>query len=222
MSACLYCGAEASTIEHVPPRSFLEKPFPRNLTTVRACSVCNQGFSKDEEYAIALLAQIGTSDYLQEKVEPNGIIDRAFSRSPSFEQRFIDRLKTDEKGHVFIEPENERLEKVLIKIVCGLFWLKYKRLARPATPGPIDFWPFNIEDSRPVGYFLPAFTERFAPKRWTIVQNNVFEYLFAKLLNDQLCCIINWHRTLWIMCIVPHPLSCPSHTDQQEIKLNFD
>jgi|WetSurMetagenome_2_1015567.scaffolds.fasta_scaffold08215_6 hypothetical protein len=219
ISSCLYCGAESNTVEHVPPRSFLEKPFPNNLVTVDACLSCNQGFSKDEEYAIALLAQIGTSEYLQAKIEPNGVIDRAFSRSPGFEQRFIDRLKTDENGRVYIEPELDRLEKILIKIVCGLFWLQYKRVARPAVLGPIGFWPFNIEDSRPVKAFLPAFNERFTLKRWTIVQDAVFEYMFAKLVNGQHCCIINWHRTLWITCIVPSPLSCPSHTGQHEINL---
>jgi hypothetical protein len=219
MSSCLYCGAEGDTIEHVPPRSFLEKPFPENLTTVRACVRCNQGFSKDEEYAIALLAQIGTSSSLQAKVESGGVVDRAFVRSPSFEQRFIDRLEVDENGRVFIQPETERLEKVLIKIVCGLFWLHYKRLARPTILGPIGFWPYNIDDARPVEAFLPTFTERFVSKRWKVIQKGVFEYMFAKLLGGQICCIINWHQTLWITCIVPHPLSCCSHSKQGEIPL---
>lgn len=182
-----------------------------------ACAGCNQGFSKDEEYAIALLAQIGTSKSLQAKVESGGVIDRAFARAPSFEQRFIDRLEIDENGRVFIQPETERLEKVLIKIVCGLFWVHYKKLARPTMLGPIGFWPYNIEDARPIEAFLPTFTERFVSKRWKVIQDGVFKYMFAKLLNGQICCIINWHTTLWITCIVPHPLSCSSHSGQGEI-----
>ena len=104
MDVCIYCGAPADTRDHVPPRCFLEEG-EATRTTVPACLVCNRRFSMHEQYTIALLAQIGTRDELAGKVDTGGVVDRAFERSPAFEQRFIDRLSVDGSGRVVIEPE---------------------------------------------------------------------------------------------------------------------
>lgn len=87
--ACLYCGKAGKTADHVPPRSFLEKVYLDNLQTVPACAKCNNGFAPHEQYVIALLAQIGTSEKLAAKIKQGGTVDRAFERSPAFEQRFL-------------------------------------------------------------------------------------------------------------------------------------
>jgi hypothetical protein len=35
---CAYCGTEGPiTADHVPPQSWLERPYPDNLITVPAC-----------------------------------------------------------------------------------------------------------------------------------------------------------------------------------------
>ena len=44
------------TADHVPPKLFLEQPFPPNLLTVPACADCNQSFKADDEYARTVLA----------------------------------------------------------------------------------------------------------------------------------------------------------------------
>ena len=57
-SHCTYCGADEDrtrqegeiTRDHVPPKSWLYKPYPDNLTTVDACRGCNEGFKKDDDY----------------------------------------------------------------------------------------------------------------------------------------------------------------------------
>jgi hypothetical protein len=47
---CIYCGENAQTREHCPPRSFFpEHDFPDNLRVLPACINCNKGFSHDEE-----------------------------------------------------------------------------------------------------------------------------------------------------------------------------
>lgn len=43
------------TVEHVPARVFLDRPFPENLATVYACRACNNGTSADELYVACLL-----------------------------------------------------------------------------------------------------------------------------------------------------------------------
>lgn len=47
---CIYCGGLADTREHVPSRTFLNKPLPSDLPVLPACQRCNNGFSSDELY----------------------------------------------------------------------------------------------------------------------------------------------------------------------------
>jgi hypothetical protein len=53
---CGYCGTDKSvTVDHVPPKLLLMRPYPPNLITVPACFPCNQSFQKDDEYLRAML-----------------------------------------------------------------------------------------------------------------------------------------------------------------------
>lgn len=56
-SECIYCGERADTREHIPSKVFLSQPFPANLSTVPACSTCNNSYSNDELF-LSLLIQI--------------------------------------------------------------------------------------------------------------------------------------------------------------------
>jgi hypothetical protein len=54
---CAYCWQEKKlTVDHVPPKLFLEQPFPPNLLTVPACADCNSSFKADDEYTRTILA----------------------------------------------------------------------------------------------------------------------------------------------------------------------
>lgn len=52
---CCYCGDYADTVDHVPSKAFLDRPYPENLPVVPCCTKCNAMFSKDEEYVAVLL-----------------------------------------------------------------------------------------------------------------------------------------------------------------------
>lgn len=54
---CVYCGSDKSlTVDHVPPKLLLMRPYPPNLITVPACGRCNKAFQKDDEYTRTMLA----------------------------------------------------------------------------------------------------------------------------------------------------------------------
>lgn len=57
MSAfCIYCGTDENlTVDHVPPKLLLMRPYPPDLITVPACQPCNQSFQKDDEYLRTML-----------------------------------------------------------------------------------------------------------------------------------------------------------------------
>lgn len=52
---CIYCGKNADTREHCPPRSFLKEPYPPDLKVLPACSECNNDFSKYENKFLSLM-----------------------------------------------------------------------------------------------------------------------------------------------------------------------
>lgn len=201
---CIYCGSPADTDDHVPPKCFLEQPLPDNPIKVPSCFRCNNRSSLDEEYAIALLSLVGITNSLTAKSAEGGRVDRAFQRRPSFEQRFIDRMKMDELGRVAVLPEFERLDSVLTKVVAGLYWNRYERMVSRERLGPIGYWLLASEQV-PAEVFISTYSERFRLKRWRIVQPGVFAYIFARLQDGSLSCIVRWHETLWVTCVVPHP-----------------
>lgn len=173
--SCIYCGSKALTRDHVPPRLLLERPFPKNLLTVPSCLDCNRGASKDEEYFLALIAQVSQSPHIQAKLDSGGTLDRAFTRSPALEQRFLDAIRIDENtGQPFIEPELPRVARIVKKIALGLFELKYNWSPPSESVHYAHLFPYEAQDARPFPYFIATFTERFNPKRWKTVQSGVF------------------------------------------------
>lgn len=62
---CAICGIrEATSRDHIPPKSIFPKPWPNDLITVPACYQCNSGSSPDDEefkVGISLLAGTETS-----------------------------------------------------------------------------------------------------------------------------------------------------------------
>src|ERR1700730_9665961 len=65
---CIHCAGWIadlnSNCDHVPSKSLLRKPYPKNLPVVQICKSCNGGFSQDEEYLAAFLGSVlsGTTD----------------------------------------------------------------------------------------------------------------------------------------------------------------
>ena len=75
MHYCIYCGSIADTREHVPSKTFLNKPIlDDELPTLPACKKCNNGFSSDELYTKTYIecvkSYIGYNNHLALKLEP--------------------------------------------------------------------------------------------------------------------------------------------------------
>jgi len=74
---CVLCDKnDATTTEHIPPKSMYLKPRPSNLITVPACNICNTGTSKeDEQFKVFLSFLVGDSEpetkqYFEKHVSP--------------------------------------------------------------------------------------------------------------------------------------------------------
>lgn len=114
---CIYCGGPEETREHVPPRIFLDSPFPENLPIVSACRSCNNSFSLDEEYVACLIECVLAGSTDPAKIRRDTIA-RALRRNPSLRSR-IESSKLIENGQLVWTPEAPRVENVLRKIAVG-------------------------------------------------------------------------------------------------------
>jgi hypothetical protein len=106
-----------------------------------------------------------------------------------------------------LQPEHARVNRIVAKIAFGIFIRRYGVVPAPEEVQPIGLFPYNIDDHRPPGFFVLAFTERFLPKRWTHVQKGVFSYLIARAGqgNNDLYCLMDIHRTAWGVAKIPNP-----------------
>ncbi|MBI4574357.1 MAG: hypothetical protein HY713_13860 [candidate division NC10 bacterium] len=160
----------------------------------------------DEQYFLTVLASVGTTNALQRKVDRGGSVDRALSLSRGLDERITRSLAPGRDGRVYLAPDLSRISRVLQKIAFGLFVTKYRRVPAMDAIRPVGAFPYNIHESRPTGLFAAAFSERFRPKRWTDVQPGVFAWIVVREpTQGGLCCIMDFHATLWGAAFLPHP-----------------
>lgn len=216
-SQCVYCGSNATTRDHVPPRFLLDRPFPPNLHTVPSCASCNQGASLDEQYLLTLLGQVSHSPLIISKAANGGSIAKTLERSPGLFSRIFDSFEFDEDdGRMLIRPEMQRVNAVIRKIATGLFVLRYGRVPASTSVGPVGVYQSNANDDH-LPYFITKFTERFGRKQWRIVQPDVFSYIFVRdpKSSSKVWCVMDIHRTLWGVAHLPNPKSAQIRSDPQ-------
>ena len=115
---CCYCGNWADTVDHVPSKVFLDKPYPENLPVVPCCKKCNEQFSLDEEYVAVMFEcvrwQTFDPDYLKrEKVR------KIVEHTPAILKTVSETVLPLLDGHFSIDFGNARLNKVLTKLIAG-------------------------------------------------------------------------------------------------------
>jgi hypothetical protein len=221
---CVYCGADATTKDHVVPRCFLEKPFPPNLLTVPSCRKCNLGYSKDEEYFLAVMAQTGSVPSLRKRVQKGGVVERMLERSHGLNKHFTDSTRIAERGNVLISPDLVRIANVTRKVAFGLYWHQYKPSKMPALNKFFPYEPFhNLDDGNPI--VVLTHNDRFRPKRWKQIQTlkvaglgkvQVLDYMFVRDWTDfeRLFCVLRFHETVWAAVRCPHP---PHRTNSRSV-----
>jgi hypothetical protein len=215
--SCVYCPKMATTTDHVIPRCLLEKPYPPNLPTVPSCRDCNEGYSKDEEYFLAVMAQSGFVPSLERKVDEGGVVDRMLSRSVGLDTHFSRSKNIGEDGRIYITPDEVRIANVAHKVAFGLFITRYRPRVIPRLDSFLTLKPVHDQDSS--NYIVAmAHTEKFTPRRWTHVQPlpgvgkrkvQVFDYMFVRnwIYRDfgKLFCIMRFHETVWAAVRCPNP-----------------
>ena len=117
---CPYCGcildSSNKTVDHIPSKALLNKPFPPNLVAIPCCKSCNGSFSSDEEYASVLLECVrhqsfNPNDFSRESIK------RTILHTPSLLETVRRRVWFESKDRFSIAPDDERFKAVLLKLV---------------------------------------------------------------------------------------------------------
>jgi len=204
---CLYCGKNAETKDHAPSKNLLEKPFPNNLLTIACCEKCNKSFSLDEEYFLNVLVEVSDNPTLLAKKQNGGSVLKARDRSIGLKQRIKNSLIQAEDGRIYFKSENDRIKRVIEKNAFGLYYHKYCKIDELRSFNCTGFYPFSVEETRPPEVFLLTYTEKFQPKRWTTIQENVFSYIVVRdwRRNNKLSMILHLHNSAWCIIEIPYP-----------------
>lgn len=124
---CYYCGAEATSKEHVPPLCFFPEGQRKNLITVPACDQHNKDLSIDQEYARNMVAlyYFNNIDGTQLAIEK---AFKAIERNPWLLNEIRRQLYESvmQTGVPFVKLEMNKLEKVFNAIGCALYFHDYK------------------------------------------------------------------------------------------------
>jgi hypothetical protein len=140
---CVYCAKNPGlTDDHVPPKSFFPQPRPSNLITVPACNKCNSGAGKDEDYFLAtfMFSEAGITD--AGKTLWKQRLDRMFRKNlglrrrlaKGFSYRPVVTATGIYLGHrMGLQFDERRFERVIQKIVRGLYYFEYGEALSPET-----------------------------------------------------------------------------------------
>jgi len=111
-TGCAYCGASATTVDHIPARAFLDKPYPSNLYTVKACEECNNSSSKDEEYLAFILRYLRLVE--EEKLEDLDEYINSVRRRKN-EDRLFEALRVNEFNELYLHIDSSAINRILKK-----------------------------------------------------------------------------------------------------------
>lgn len=117
LGCCAYCGGAPETVDHVPSKVLLDRPYPENLPTVECCLGCNAGLSLDEEYVACLIdcvlaGSVGVDDVARSKVRA------ALKRKPALAER-ISASRSQTSAGIVWHPELDRVRSVVVALARG-------------------------------------------------------------------------------------------------------
>lgn len=192
---CIYCGKKLKeTDDHVPPKSFFPKPRPSDLITVPSCLECNQISGKDEEFFLATfmftnagVSEAGSrlwSEKLHRMYEKNLGLRRKIAQALEPTNLvtpaglFLGRKMT-------IKPDEKRFDKVINKIVRGLYFFEYQE----ALPPKNDILSFFLKVDE---HFQAAGKYVHQLKPGTRGWPGIFKYKYNRLEKKH-------HESMWIL-----------------------
>ncbi len=218
--SCVYCGRIPGTKDHVPPKVFLDEPYPStNLPVVKACNKCNNRTSRDEEYVASLVECVlsGSTDpehvsreSIRKTLNKNALLRREIEagRSEALDGSLLWDFEKDRvrnvivklaRGHVAYELSEPKLEEPQSVWVAPLTTLTERRLAEfECGPGEsLEGWP-EI-GSRAFQRVFSTDNNQLFVQRWITVQLGRYRYAVHwagagvhLVISEYLAAVVRW------------------------------
>lgn len=198
---CVLCSVNpADSVEHVPPRSFFEPPYPNNLITVPSCALCNQGSHLDDDYLLAFLASLDTRgasptlDLVRTRVT-RGLHRPAFPGLRKQLQQAVEfRYERDPAtgtgiADAGIRPEPDRLTRVLQKQVRGLAYSLTSTPVRRSTFIQLER-THNMQTQPPEFWEMWVKAAEYALRGQTGRVGDVFGYAYREVKRSALAAVV--------------------------------
>jgi hypothetical protein len=175
--ACIYCGVVgALTDDHVPPKNLFPKPRV-GLITVPSCEPCNGSSKLDDEYFRLAITAI-----VDAKAFPIAVESICKLGTPE-KIRFAKRMISD------IDPENgdleldrSRLDRVIQRVIRGLFWLHQRRPL--PTQAEMRIWFTSFDDAPMNDMGLESLLDVLRQQPLHQIGKGIFSYRYV-FVSDQ-------------------------------------
>jgi hypothetical protein len=194
---CTFCGKQAVTDDHIPPKCLFTKPRPTNLITVRACKTCNEGAKLDDEYfRDAILT---------------GIDERRFPEAMALSIRKIDEMGTNPKKRGYGLTTYKSVRTVEVHTEAGIYIgdagvreLDLDRMRRSIEKWVRGLYSHHFQERIPDGCditiehhqhlgpdAIEEILSRFAERPIQNIGDGAFVYAFMRVQDDP--------RSMWLL-----------------------
>lgn len=133
LAFCAQCGGPPTTCDHVPAKTFLDKPFPPDLPVVGMCHPCNSGASLDEEYVACAIEVVYCGSVDPDQLERPSV-RRTLAHHPALAARIGAQLNNSAGG---LLVEAHRVRRVIEKTARGVWAFE---TAEPVPNSAASVW----------------------------------------------------------------------------------
>lgn len=146
--ACL--SAPSDTRDHIPPYSFFLHPRPSNLITVPCCWSCNNGNSKEDDFARFVLTSLIDRSPAGETIWEEKVVPGFFPRNAKEIDAIIPSLRD-----VTLARDGEIIEGVAFETDLNRLSRYFTRMTKGLIRHHYPIYDYSVDEFQ-VRYFLPG------------------------------------------------------------------
>lgn len=220
---CCYCGAPATTRDHVPTRKLFPRPRPTDLITVPSCDPCNNRLFPEEEYFIHVLISCREADTpvartLREQLFAKDLTKRrirmahrmlgSMGRAPMYSPAGL-------FGHApTFRPDYGQFDRVVDKITRGLYFHAFAQRVPSEHTSEVALRP------PPEVFENPDIKAIIAEGFGGSVGGQAFVYRIARALElpGVAICIMLFFGTIPVMCWLLRPEAVAAYEGKADLQ----